>query len=106
MLEVGVDDYEAAQHLLAAVGYEAVSYQESRRAAFVLGAIRLSIVEWPMIPPLLEIEADSMEEEAHRVAGLLGLVVGLDTHGVDPYERHGIDHTAFPSLVLDRASAA
>jgi adenylate cyclase class 2 len=98
-VEVGVDQFEAADELLGRLGFTAKSYQENRRTSFLLDDARLEIDEWPLIPPYLEIEADSREEVV-RVAGLLGFseesLTGENT--VKVYARYGIDLFAHPHL--------
>jgi adenylate cyclase class 2 len=91
-VEVGVDHFEVANELLGKLGFTPRSYQENRRTSFMLDGARLEIDEWPLIPPYLEIEADSRDEVV-RVADLLGYdetaLTGENT--VSVYARHGID---------------
>jgi len=91
-VEVGVSSFEAAAELLGKLGFAARSYQENRRTSFELHGALLEIDEWPLIPPYLEIEAESREEVV-RVASLLGYgeeeLTGENT--VKIYARHGID---------------
>lgn len=98
-VEVGVDHFEATNELLGRLGFMAKSYQENRRTSFLLDGARLEIDEWPLIPPYLEIEADSREEVV-RVAALLGIsedaLTGENT--VKVYARYGIDLFAHPQL--------
>jgi adenylate cyclase class 2 len=90
--EVGVDQFETANELLGKLGFTPRSYQENRRTSFLLDGARLEIDEWPLIPPYLEIEADS-RDEVLRAAALLGYgepdLTGENT--VSVYARHGID---------------
>lgn len=99
-VEVGVADFEATNELLAMLGFTPRSYQENRRTSFVLDGARLEIDEWPMIPPYLEIEADS-RAEVLRAAAVLGYseenLTGENT--VHVYARYGID-----LMGLDRVS--
>jgi adenylate cyclase class 2 len=91
-IEVGVDQFETTNDLLGMPGFTPRSYQENRRTSFLLHGARLEIDEWPLIPPYLEIEADS-REEVLRTAALLGYsepcLTGENTVAV--YTRHGID---------------
>jgi adenylate cyclase class 2 len=90
--EIGVDQFETANDLLGKLGFKPRSYQENRRTSFLLDGARLEINEWPLIPPYLEIEADS-REEVLRTAALLGYgepdLTGENT--VKVYARYGID---------------
>lgn len=103
-VEVGVDDFEATNDLLGRLGFTPKSYQESRRTSFELEGARLEIDEWPLIPPYLEIEADSREEVV-RVAGQLGFseadLTGENT--VKVYRRYDIDLLALETLRFDDA---
>jgi adenylate cyclase class 2 len=91
-VEVGVDDFDATNELLGRLGFTPKSYQENRRTSFELEGGRLEIDEWPLIPPYLEIEADS-RDEVIRVAALLGFaedrLTGENT--IKVYARYGID---------------
>jgi adenylate cyclase, class 2 len=101
-IEVGVTGFEAANELLGKIGFRPRSYQENRRTSFLLETARLEIDEWPLIPPYLEIEADS-RHEVLRVGALLGYdeaeLTGENT--VDVYARHGIDLLALDHLSFD-----
>jgi adenylate cyclase class 2 len=101
-VEVGVDDFEAANDLLGRLGFTPKSYQENRRTSFELQDARLEIDEWPLIPPYLEIEADS-RDEVIRVADLLGYVEADLTaeNTVKVYRRYGIDLLAHTRLSFD-----
>jgi adenylate cyclase, class 2 len=103
--EVGVDQFETANDLLAKLGFTPRSYQENRRTSFLLDGAHLEIDEWPLIPPYLEIEAHS-REEVLRTAALLGYgepdLTGENT--VNVYARHGIDLMARSRVSFDDAS--
>jgi adenylate cyclase, class 2 len=91
-VEVTVDSLDATNELLAMLGFTPKSYQENRRTSFTLDGAQLEIDEWPMIPPYLEIEAESPEEVA-RIADLLGYseteLTSENTTKI--YQRYGID---------------
>ena len=90
--EVEVDDFEATNALLELMGFKAKAYQENRRESYVLDGARLEVDQWPLIPPYMEIEAES-KEEVERIASLLGYsedqLTGENTTKV--YARYGID---------------
>jgi adenylate cyclase, class 2 len=98
-VEVGVEHFEATNELLGRLGFTAKSYQENRRTSFLLDCARLEIDEWPLIPPYLEIEADSRDDVV-RVAALLGIPEDVLTgeNTVKVYARYGIDLFAHPQL--------
>ncbi|WP_200880748.1 radical SAM protein [Thermoactinomyces daqus] len=90
--EISVDSFETANKMLEKLGYKAKGYQENRRTSFILDGARLEIDEWPMIPPYLEIEANS-REEVIKIASLLGFddaqLTGENT--IKIYAKYGID---------------
>ncbi|WP_280366652.1 class IV adenylate cyclase [Nocardia wallacei] len=101
-VEVEVSSFDDSNELLNRLGFRARSYQENRRTSFVLAGGRLEIDEWPLIPPYLEIEADS-HEEVVRIAALLGYgeddLTGENT--VKVYARHGIDLMSLNKVSFD-----
>ncbi|MEV7541948.1 CYTH domain-containing protein [Streptomyces sp. NPDC089915] len=90
--EVGVTDFDTTHALLTATGLTARAYQENRRSSWLLDGVRLELDEWPLIPPYLEIEADT-EDAVWDMADRLGLdrteLTGENTTAV--YARYGID---------------
>ncbi|WP_037464226.1 CYTH domain-containing protein [Shimazuella kribbensis] len=90
--EIVVDDFDRTDELLSRLGYQTKWYQENHRNSFLLSGARLEIDQWPMIPPYIEIEADSYEEVI-RVAQMLGYrqdqLVGENTLKI--YAHYGID---------------
>lgn len=97
--EIVVDSFETTNLLLNHIGYTSKSYQENRRTSFSLEGARLKIDHWPLIPPYLEIEADS-EEEVRSVAALLGYrpedLTGENT--IKIYRRYGHELNDLPEL--------
>jgi adenylate cyclase class 2 len=98
-VEVGVDDLEAANELLGLLGFAPKGYQENRRTSFTLHGARLEIDEWPLIPPYLEIEANSAAE-VRRVASLLGYDPAQLTseNTTKVYARYDIDIAKYQKL--------
>lgn len=98
-VEVTVGDLQTTHQILGRLGFYAKSYQENRRTSYELDGARLEVDEWPMIPPYLEIEADS-EQEVRRVAALLGYadehLTGENT--IKIYRRYGHDLNQIPEL--------
>lgn len=98
-VEVSVSDFDETHALLRVVGFEAKAYQENHRTSYLLGSVRLEIDSWPLIPPYLEIEGDSVDE-VQQTAKLLGLdpdsLTSVNT--TDVYARYGHDLATFKEL--------
>ena len=69
---VEVSDFENASAILAAAQLRSASYQETRREAWRLDDVDVTIDTWPWIPTFVEIESDS-EEKLQLVAKKLVL---------------------------------
>lgn len=70
--EVEVADFHAAQHLLEAMGFTTLRYQENYREEWQLDDITYDLDTWPDLPTYLEIEGP--DEAAVRAAvAMLGL---------------------------------
>jgi adenylate cyclase class 2 len=106
-VEVEVGDFEAAADVLAAVGLTPNGYQENWRHSFTLGKVRLEIDSWPMIPPYLEIEADS-PEDVTAAAKLLGYrpeeLTSENTTKI--YAHYGIELKSHPVVKFQTSSLA
>jgi adenylate cyclase class 2 len=93
-VEIKVEDFEKTNQLLKLMGFAPSAYQENRRTSFILNGDHL-----PMIPPYLEIVADSLEKVI-EVASFLGFdenqLTGENT--VKIYARYGIDLHAIREL--------
>jgi adenylate cyclase class 2 len=98
-IETPVGDFDTAHSLLTSLGFTAKAYQENRRSSWLLGTTRLEIDSWPLIPPYLEIEGDSVED-VHYAAKLLDLAPETLTseNTTEVYRRYGIDLDAIPDL--------
>jgi adenylate cyclase class 2 len=98
-VEVSVDDFHATNELLGLIGFHPKGYQENRRTSFTLDGAQLEIDEWPMIPPYLEIEADT-PTDVLRVASRLGYTEDQLTseNTTKVYTRYGIDLTQHPEV--------
>jgi len=70
-IEFSVDDPEAAQAFLEALGFNAFASYEKRREQFDLGEVHVALDELPY-GHFVEIEAPTLED-VRRVAGALGL---------------------------------
>jgi len=78
-IEVEVSDFNKTSEILEAIGLVAKVYEERKRTRYVLDGVECDIDEWPLIPPYIEIEGDSINK-IKIVAEKLGFV--WDTHAV------------------------
>jgi Adenylate cyclase, class 2 (thermophilic) len=60
--ELIVDDFEECRNILMQMGYYHRNYQEKRRTTYRRDNVEIVIDEWPLIPPYIEIEADSRSD--------------------------------------------
>ena len=60
--EIVVDDLEKARIILDKLGLKQRLSQENRRVSFKLDGVEVDIDLWPMIPPYMEIEAETKEK--------------------------------------------
>jgi len=66
-----VDNFEQARAFLKTIGCQEKAYQESKREAWELDGVEISIDEWPFLEPFVEIEGTS-EKAVKAVAQQLG----------------------------------
>lgn len=97
-IEVEVVDFEKTAEILKNFIVERTFYQENKRQKFILGNIEFCIDTWPMIPPHLEIEAESLAgvQKGLSLLELEGKDVG-NLSVAEIYRKKGIniheDHT-------------
>ncbi|MEI8143735.1 MAG: CYTH domain-containing protein [Candidatus Berkelbacteria bacterium] len=99
-IEVVVDDFGKTYDLLSAINFDKGRYyQENKRHKFVIKDIEFTIDTWPMIPPLLEVEARSKEAVAEglKMLGLTGKEAG-DIGMVATYHRYNIEIHSYKEL--------
>jgi adenylate cyclase class 2 len=77
-IEVDVSDFDKTAEIFSKIPFRAVYYQENKSHIFHLNDIEFSIDTWPMLPPYLEIESDSVEkvQEGLKLLELQGQDVG------------------------------
>lgn len=106
-IEVTVDDFDETYEILRAIGHEPRSYQENSRTNFEGMNCTVSLDCWPLIPPYMEIEADTAEDVTKCLEALSELVTSdktsLSTEKV--YKRYGIDMSSIKELRFDNAAA-
>ncbi|OGI68237.1 hypothetical protein A2738_02100 [Candidatus Nomurabacteria bacterium RIFCSPHIGHO2_01_FULL_42_15] len=78
-IEVEVSDFDKTSKILEAVGFVAKVYEERRRTRYVLDGVECDIDEWPLIPPYIEFEGNSIEE-LKEISTKLGF--SWDNHAV------------------------
>ncbi|MDQ5972087.1 MAG: adenylate cyclase, class 2 [Patescibacteria group bacterium] len=59
--ETVVDDFDTTKLILEKMGLISRGYQENSRKEFRLGEASITIDQWPKLPVILEVEADSAE---------------------------------------------
>lgn len=99
-IEITVSDFGQTAELLGKLGcFIGKYYQENKRHRFRLGKVEFTIDTWPMIPPLLEIEAPNKAgvTKALKLLGLTGKDAGhIGT--INIYKKYGIDLHSYPVL--------
>lgn len=75
-----VDDFAAADSLLAELGLEAKAYQETRRESWRLERFEIELDEWPWVKPYIEIEGPD-EASLKGLSSKLGLDWAEACHG-------------------------
>lgn len=102
-IEIEVDDFDKAAALLSKLGFYFDKYfQESKKHVFILDGISFEICTFPLIPPVLEIEAKS-EKEVHKGLKLLDLT-GKDVGHIgweEIYKRYGLNLHSFKELKFE-----
>ena len=101
-LEIEVSSFEKTRKILEGLGFPFKAYQENRRVSYELDGVQVEIDFWPMIPPYVEIEAET-EDEIERVVNLLGFTMeqASTLHTVHVYEKHGLDIHSFKELKFE-----
>ncbi len=79
-VEVTIDSFEEGEQILAAIGLEVTSFQETRRNSWEYKGSQIELDEWPWVHTQLEIEGES-EELVREIAKDLGLEWSNAKHG-------------------------
>jgi len=66
-IEVVVSSYDKTIELFEKVGLTVISEQHTRREAWELDGVEVTLDEWPWLPPMVELEGPS--EQALRIVG-------------------------------------
>jgi adenylate cyclase class 2 len=77
---IDVSSFEESCKLLETIGFEAQSYQETKRESWELDGTQIELDEWPWIATFLEIEAAN-EQAVRIISEKLGLKMEDAVHG-------------------------
>ena len=102
-IQTEVKDFEKTAEIFKTLTFDKVIYVETKHHIFRLDGVEYSIDSWPLIPPILEVEASSEEEvnAGLEKIGLLGKDVG-DKDMMYITEPYGFDVNDFSYLGFDR----
>lgn len=75
-----IHDFTSGVALMEALGARKKAFQETRREAWLLGNVEITIDTWPGLEPFVEVEGPS-EESVRTMAGKLGLDYGQALFG-------------------------
>lgn len=102
-VEVEVSSFEHTAKLLRAIGMKPKFYEENWRTQYRLGDVEFMIDEWPLIPPYVEIEADSWGK-VDAAAQKLGfdLADKLVCSTAQVYKHYGIRENDYSVLTFDK----
>lgn len=101
-LETVVESFDTTLEVLRRAGLTPKGYEENRRRQYVLNSVEVSVDEWPMIPPYVELEGPD-EAAIREVARALGVDDEVLTgKGVKEIYRHyGINLDDHKFLTFD-----
>lgn len=102
--EVPVGSFEAAHHVMTALGHSSHAHQENYRTSFTLNGAHLEVDAWPLIPPYLEIEGDSTQHVLDTAATLGFTADDLTADNTQTiYRCHGLNIDNYPHLTVNQA---
>ncbi|MBO5320277.1 MAG: hypothetical protein J6B01_10810 [Ruminococcus sp.] len=101
-LEIIVSNFEDTNTILSKLGFLPRSFQENFRVEYELDNVKLDIDKWPMIPPFLEIEGDSIESIYNMLVILRFNNKDITTIDVDSLyrEKYNIELDNIPHLTF------
>lgn len=98
-LEFEVQDFCLANEFLETLGYHHTLYQENKKTIYKLNNVEVSIEEWPMIPPYIEIEGQNKEDVEQMIDILQVNKSKLTLDKVSEiYNHYGINLNDYPHL--------
>lgn len=101
-LEIIVSNFEDTNTILSKLGFSPRSFQENFRVEYELDNVRLDIDKWPMIPPFMEIEGNSIESIYNMLVVLGFNNKDITTIDVDSLyrEKYNIELDNIPHLTF------
>lgn len=102
-VEFTTDNFDNAVELLKTITLNPKFYEENYRTAYQLDGVEIVVDEWPLIPPYVEIEGDSLEA-VEVMSQRLGFDVAnkLVCSTMQVYERYGIDENSYSYLTFEK----
>ncbi len=100
-IETEVNDFDTVAKILSSIIPEPL-YQESKRTVYSLDGAEITIDEWPKLPPIIEIEADSEAKVKDTISRLALKGNELGNIGWEKvYLMHDMDLRSFKILKFD-----
>jgi adenylate cyclase class 2 len=97
-IEVSTDDFDSSAEIFSKF-IKDKKYQENKRETFILGEVEITINRWPMIAPVVEIEASSEKKVRDTIKELDIGGRELGNIGWEKlYKQYGIDLNAYEVL--------
>lgn len=102
-IEIEVSDFERATQILRLIGMKPKFYEENWRTLYEYDGVELCVDEWPLIPPYLEIEADSWSK-VDAMAEKLSLNPSDKRvcSAMQVYESYGINENDYSVLTFNK----
>lgn len=98
-LEVETESFEGTIEILKLAGLTPRNYQENKREVYYAFDCMITVDYWPLIPPYVEIEAESKELVERCLQRFKGLYENTSSKPTEfVYKTHGIDLRAIDSL--------
>lgn len=100
-VEVTTDSFESTKDILSNAGLKPRNYQENNREVYYGFGCMITIDYWPLIPPYVEIEADTkdlVEKCLQKFEGLYEKTTSQSTEVV--YREHNIDLRSIDKLTF------
>ena len=102
-IEISTDDFDKSAELFKAIGMTPKFYEENWRTQYKLDGVEITIDEWPLIPPYVEIEADDWPK-VDAMAVKLGFnpenKIIFSTAQV--YDKYGITEADYSELTFEK----
>ena len=97
--EIIVSSFNDTNILLGKLGYSPKGYQENKRISYSLEGTAIEIDFWPLIPPYIEVEAES-SKKVKETLEKLGFSIEQSTsqNTTKVYARYGIDIASIKEL--------